>query len=274
MIKGKKGVSFAVGILLVVIVVTVYSFYAAASLSQKRTGELTAPINLLNAQAESKEALFYLEDSGKMAVYQASFEFLRDVPTQGSCDKLSSGEVLFDGDCKLAPPDVLEKEFLAKFQEKFSPYMVAYESTFKTMPGQSVPASSGFSTVITKQSKDNFEFDVKEKELVAVAKEKVTYAIPPATYNVDFSFDTPLLFSFEELEKIYQDSKNAVKSCKSYGDVELCVESKLSSDDFIFSAKKQGASILVITASTKEKVFFSDSGDKFGRLSFGYTFSI
>jgi len=272
--RSKKAVTFAIGIILVAIAVTIFAFYAALTTSSHRKNDIETPLFLLNVQNEAKEAMFYTQESAKYASQQTLFELLKGVPTKGNC-KFFNSVIIWNNNCQ---PDIskIKNKFLQTFEARFYSYLGKYKSTFPS-PDKQTPEL--YSKVIN-QDKD-YTFNINKNKLEINKKNILSYIFPQGmanppvtgTYEVDPSFALELPFGLNEIIDIYKASKNAVKDCKSAKEVEKCVKDeldKLNFENFDFGLAEK-SNYLIFKATTKKRLFFDSV---YGRASFSYAFSL
>lgn len=270
----KKGVTFEVTFIIAAIGIMVFAFYMAFIGLQERTAELSPPLRFVNVQNEAREARFYIQESAKFSVQHASFSILKNFPVEGNCESLTLDQAvvwIWGSGCG---PDIEggESKFVEVFDVKFSSYLDEYESTFKNVPGTVVPPATGYSAVITKQNKDNYDFSLTDEDLTGTARERLIYVSSPAKILVDPSFSVDIPFPLSDLDKMYAQSIKAVDECDKE-DLAKCVEDKIVLDNFDVQVRQDG-SLLIFTTQTKQRLFFEDGEMKFEKISFEYAFSL
>lgn len=273
--KNKKGVMFAVAIMITALILLVLAFYCAFTNSNIRADKLTNPLGFLNIREEAREAHFYVQESANLASQQAAFDLLQELPLSGQCSAISTGETLFNDDCSLDSA-ALQDKYLQYFGSAFTSYLQDYKSTYKIMPNQQGLLPEMFSGIISTRNVDNYDYELTGPKLAGKPKAKLSYPQPPVDYKIDPSFDAELPFAVLEIDTIYKASKSAADTCKEESDALTCASDEISKQTFDFfdidTAKQDD--YLVVTATTKEKFFFKETRMVFDKARMNFAFPL
>ncbi|MBU2497119.1 MAG: hypothetical protein KJ767_03615 [Nanoarchaeota archaeon] len=253
----KKAISFAVGMVLLAIAITVFAFYMVFFVSNERIKDIVTPLDLINIQNDAREDVFFIKESANYASQRAVYSVLNEIPMKSSSPYKKYQDIDIWNDCE---PDIkkVEEKFLDEFsQEFYSLIKSSDKDIIKNLDGKYVFSLNN--NILKLQSGQELEYH--------------TLLEIHAVYKTSVSFEKELPFSLNILSDIHTRSKNAVNTCKDDFD---CITEKMNSDDlddFDFEFTKNG-DYIIFTARTKDRFFFNDGTLKYDKISFDYAISL
>lgn len=259
----RKGVMFAVGIIIAAFIIFSFFFYTLIINESKKEPIFYYALDPLIVQNYVKEINFYIEESAELSYSQAMYKLLSNFHNmglmEGECKKLELG-FIFDKDCVLSSEKFLENRFIEIFNSTFNSYL----------------EKSDF----LKEQKISFKISFNDRLLNIYSTKNLSYftrAIEDKSKRVSYYFNPSVSISVDlstsDLVSLYRVLRKYVKTCES---IIKCIEKDKSDINKKFDIDViEKKDYFIFKILTKKRFLFKDSSKRlqYNRLGFSYIFS-
>ena len=258
--QNKKGHMFAIGLVIVTLVVCSVVLYSFTQSSKPIKASMTSPLALQELYNKEANFNFYAKESAKLAEQQAVFEVSGKGGASGQlCTSYNANHVLWDDNCNpvLSVDELFRKYFNLTFEKFLSEY---------------AEINANFSISIADR-----KVDIKS-ERVAVKG----YSDGILSYSAEYSFDPSFSYGMEigpkEFKDIYELVYKKLAECRDKKDIPItsCMN-QIQPDrwNIVVSSEMVGNRYyLIFDMTTKKRFYFDDNGAKWQQVSLKFAIAI
>jgi len=253
MLINKKGDAFALGIVIVTIIVCGVMLYSLNTSSTILKTSVTSQVAINQFYDRQIKFEYYTKEAAKMSEQQALYESAKKGGVlEGACKPLKAGQdyvVIWDNNCNPVTGDTINSLFSKYFNESFATFIMNYPDYDLNITNLSVLMSDDYANL----NFDNMTF-IKYVENGAVS------------YSADYTFNPSFSYKMELGPKTFKDIYHLVnyqlddckKESSDINHLAPCLNKLIVKNMWKTMASRDG-NYLLLNMTTTKKFFFYDS---------------